>query len=94
MVVARPRDDTTPDASSLARAASSVLDQPSLLQEREREALVAWLSAWASHWPDSFAKHFGRPLGEVVASLVRPDDDPNRYLKLRRIALAHLADIL
>ncbi|GMV42393.1 MAG: hypothetical protein AMXMBFR64_41090 [Myxococcales bacterium] len=91
---ASPREPSIPDAASLAQAASSVLRHPGLLEEPEREALIAWLSAWASHWPSSFAVHFGRPLQEVVLPVVRPGDDPNRFLKLRRLALAHLAELL
>jgi len=57
------------------------------------EALLAWLRALRHHWPQRFDE-LG---GEAAACLIRAlevDADPNRTLKLRRIAIENLATLL
>ena len=56
--------------------------------------LLAWLRAWRHHWPARFAEVFGCLQPEILAGLQERLDDRNRYLKLRRIAIANLAHIL
>jgi len=56
--------------------------------------LLAWLSAWRHHWPARFAAVFGSMQPDFLAGLQARLDDENRYLKLRRIAIANLAHIL
>ena len=51
-----------------------------------RDALAAWLGALRSHWPTAYAG-----LMAEVATPSFDDVEPNRFLKLRRIALANLA---
>ena len=56
--------------------------------------LMAWLRAWRHHWSDRFERTFGAEGAEIITALAERLDDPNRYLKLRRIAIANLARIL
>lgn len=56
--------------------------------------LLAWLKAWRHHWPDSFDDALGPDGHAIVARLEAALDDPNRYLKLRRVAIENLAGIL
>ena len=56
--------------------------------------LLAWLRAWQHHWAPSFVSVFGSLDPEILAELHDRLDDENRYLKLRRIAIANLAHIL
>ena len=80
----RAHADDPLDLEVLSRALAQVLCAE--LQPRERDALVAWLGALRAHWPTTHSALTSRmppfEAGEV---------DPNRYLKLRRIALANLA---
>jgi hypothetical protein len=79
------------DAGSIATALSSVWDDAAGLRPHERECLGAWLSAFRHHWPDRFTAVLG-PLGDrVLEGCTAGDLDPNRYLKLRRIATENLA---
>jgi len=64
------------------------------LDEREREALAAWLFAWHHGWPSSFARSFGDEAASVEGWAARQFTDDNRYLKLRRIAMANLSSVL
>jgi hypothetical protein len=59
---------------------------------RVRDALAAYIGAWADHWPETFA----RVLDDEVSTWARlvANDDRDRYLKLRRIALENLATVL
>jgi hypothetical protein len=61
------------------------------LEVAERECLGAWLAAFRHHWPDQFAAVLGSD-GELALQRLQAHlDDPNRYLKLRRIAIENLA---
>jgi len=57
------------------------------------DALAAWLSAFKHHWPTAFAEMLGE-VGESTLNLLLPKVALNRYLKLRRIAIANLANLL
>jgi hypothetical protein len=56
--------------------------------------LMAWLSAWRHHWSDHFDRTFGAEGPVYIRELAQRLEDPNRYLKLRRIAIANLAKLL
>lgn len=58
------------------------------------EALGAYLLAWLHEWPVAFSEAFGTSTSEVIAWSQRHTPDRNRYLKLRRMAIANLAGIL
>ena len=60
---------------------------------REREILSAWLAAFHHHWPARFAAVFGAEADHALRSW-RSEVDPNRYLKLRRIAVENLSRVL
>jgi hypothetical protein len=83
-----------PGSRELARAALAVLQHPEHLAGREREALSAWVWAWLHGWPTSFAREFGMDQERVLAWAGATASDPNRYLKLRRIAMSRLAAVL
>lgn len=55
----------------------------------ERDALAAWLGALRRHWPTRYRSIAGE-LGSRLEELI-DGAEPDRYLKLRRIAAAHLA---
>jgi hypothetical protein len=56
--------------------------------------LLAWLRAWQHHWPTRFADVAGDESRALMAELQGRLDDENRYVKLRRIAIANLSRIL
>jgi len=58
------------------------------------EPLCAWLSAYQHHWPQSFDHHLGSEASTVLERLRAAITDPNRYLKLRRIAIENLSRAL
>lgn len=74
-----------PSAPEIRRALDEALEAG--LEGVERDAVVAWLGALRRHWPSLFA--------EVASSraraLLAAPRDGDRYLKLRRIALANLS---
>lgn len=63
------------------------------LDPTEADVLAAWLSAFRHHWPSAFAELLGE-VGEASLQMLLPKVAPNRYLKLRRIAIANLANLL
>jgi hypothetical protein len=64
------------------------------LDETQRECLLAWLQAFGHHWPHRYAVVLGGQGPEAVARLRASPFDPDRYLKLRRIAVQNLAATL
>lgn len=79
------------DTALVARALSDVGRDPGRLPPHELECLGAWLAAFRHHWPDRFDAILG-PVGARVLDHFRASEvDPNRYLKLRRIAAENLA---
>jgi hypothetical protein len=61
------------------------------LDESQRECLRAWLRGFRHHWPERFEAVLGAIGTRALIDLERFSYDQNRYLKLRRIALANLA---
>lgn len=59
---------------------------------READALAAFILAWRGHWPTSFARVLGDD--HIAQWAEEHRGDPGRYLKLRRIAIANLAQVL
>jgi hypothetical protein len=59
--------------------------------ESATDALWAWLRAFRQHWPKRFEETLGSTGDAALEALARRPCDPNRYLKLRRIALEQLA---
>lgn len=64
------------------------------LDAREAECLFAWLEAWQARWPSSYSRELGAIGERVRVQLGTRSHDPDRYLKLRRIAIANLAGAL
>jgi len=87
--LATARGDRTPSTAELSAAARAAIAQSPT--GREAEALAAFILAWSQHWPVSFAAACDDSMVEWAS---RNSLDPNRYLKLRRIALANLASVL
>ncbi len=54
------------------------------------EAVGAWLLGWHQHWPKDFHRTFGAEVSEVLDWAAAARRDADRFLKLRRIALANL----
>lgn len=80
--------------SSSELAAAVLAAIASAPRARDAEALAAYILAWHQHWPTSFAAELGRNAASVVDWAQQNASDPNRYLKLRRIALENLASVL
>jgi hypothetical protein len=86
-----PRRGLDPDA---VRGAVRDLALSPSLPSAKVAPLLAWLRAWRHHWPARFAAVLGDEGSALVADLQARLDDENRYLKLRRIAVANLSHIL
>ncbi len=64
------------------------------MDQTERECLLAWLRGFRQHWPEGFARIVGQVGDDTIARLAVTGFDPNRYLKLRRIAIENLSRML
>jgi hypothetical protein len=64
------------------------------LEPRQVEPLLAWLRGWRHHWRESFVTGVGADGERLIARLEARAPDPNRYLKLRRIAVENLSRVL
>lgn len=87
--LALPRSARPPSVELLGEAVRRAIGESPT--GRDAEALAAFLLAWRHHWPSSFAKTCD---DQIVSWAARHRGDPDRYLKLRRIALANLATVL
>jgi len=56
--------------------------------------LCAFILAWRRQWPRTFTRVFGSSAPSVIAWAEAAVTDANRYIKLSRIAMAHLAHVL
>ena len=91
---ARSRPAGPLDERRLRLAVEEVTDSLSSLEGRQVELLKAWLRGWRHHWPRAFSRILGE-VGERCDRLLDTTPvDPNRYLKLRRIAIENLSDLL
>ena len=87
--LATPRTERLPSIAELGAAVrAAVAQQPT---GREADALAAFVFAWRQHWPTSFEDACD---DTILDWAERNRRDPNRFLKLRRIALANLASVL
>ena len=66
----------------------------SMPTRRPRDALCAFVLAWWRQWPRTFTRAFGSDASPLIAWAEAAVTDPNRYIKLSRIAMAHLAHVL
>ena len=64
------------------------------VEPHQVEPLLAWLRGWRQHWPESFAASLGADGERLIARLEGRAPDPDRYLKLRRIAVENLSRVL
>lgn len=80
------------DDGAIRSAVSRVIEAE--LAQPEREALLAWLRGFRHHWADRFARVFGSEGDRWIAALEAAPFDPDRYLKLRRIAIENLANLI
>jgi len=87
------RRDPRAFSDGVAREALAAIDVPTIDPAR-REPLLAWLRGFRHHWRERWTAELGA-LGESkIAELERSPIDVNRYLKLRRIAIANLAQLI
>jgi len=82
------------DRDAALRAAVDLADRSRPVPDELREPVVAWLRAWQHHWPASFAEVLGDAGPAALSRLAGVELDRNRYLKLRRIAIANLSGVL
>jgi hypothetical protein len=80
-----------PDPAALREALRTVVGRNAPLSDRDREPLLAWLRGFRQHWPSAFASTLGDVGSDALDFLEDRPVDTNRYLKLRRIAIANLA---
>ncbi len=89
----RPQAHRIIEATEARTSVAEVVADRDLLSQRERELLLAWLSAWQHHWPSSFEHTLGSLGSSTITWLRAQPADPNRFLKLRRIAIENLSRI-
>lgn len=90
--IAAKKSGRIPTRAAIADAVNAIVEERP--GGREGEALCAFLLAWRHEWPRAFAEAFGER-AEALADWARSGlSDANRYLKLRRLAIANLADVL
>jgi hypothetical protein len=87
----RVRRSTFADAESVRHAVDQLA--ASDLDPFELDALAAWMAGFRQHWPSMFARVLG-DVGESVLRTLMPNVEANRYLKLRRLAIANLSQTL
>jgi hypothetical protein len=83
-----------PLAAGLRAAVARMTEDLDRLDPSCREPLLAWLKGWKHHWPEQFERNLGRDGERCLAKLETTPTDPNRYLKLRRIAVENLSRLL
>jgi hypothetical protein len=82
----------TPSVDEMSRAVHALI--ATAPTGRRRDALCAFVLAWKRQWPRTFTRAFGTTAPSLIAWADAAVTDPNRYLKLSRIAMAHLAGVL
>lgn len=87
-----PPAASPPSADEIAEAVRIAIAEAPV--GRTRDALTAFILAWRHRFPHTFARALGSHTAEVTAWAEASVDDPNHYLKLARIASAHLARCL
>lgn len=90
--LAAPRRRFATQPGVLADSAREVIEGS--MVEREAEALAAWLLAWRDHFPTSFHQCFDCDESSIVAWATGHATNPDRFIKLRRIAIENLSTIL
>lgn len=89
--LATERSGVRPTSSQLAAAIhAAIAEAPT---GRDAEALGALIVAWHAHWPSSFADELGPDAPSVIAWADAALHDPDRRLKLRRIAIENLSGL-
>lgn len=78
-----------PSAQVLCGALTAL--KPTDLTNAQADALHAWLEAFSHHWPAQFRQMLGDNGARWLLALRKRGTDANRFLKLRRIAIAELA---
>ena len=91
--LAGERTGPAPDADEMARCVRELVTSQSG-SAREREALAAFVLAWADQWPHTFARCFADDAASIVEWAEATATDANRRIKLRRIAIETLANVL
>jgi hypothetical protein len=86
------RDAEHPTELELAAAVEAAIT--GCPKGRPRDALSALVLAWRRQWPRTFSRAFGVRAAEVGRWAQANVTDPNRHLKLSRIAMANLATVL
>jgi len=88
---AKPSGPLDADLRAVVARMTEDLDR---LDPSRREPLLAWLKAWKHHWPEQFERTLGWVGERCLTKLETTPTDPNRYLKLRRIAVENLSRLL
>ncbi len=87
------RRDPSAFSDEAARAVLSAIAVEKIETSR-REPLLAWLRGYRHHWPDRWATEMSSIGDTKIDELERLPIDTGRYLKLRRIAIANLAQLI
>lgn len=91
--IAGERSGPMPSADEMARCVLEIVASRGG-SAREREALAAFVIAWADQWPHTFARCFAGEASTLVQWAEATATDPERRIKLRRIAIESLASVL
>lgn len=85
-----------PTEDVIARAIHALVLSPGApeLTGRESEAVGAFLLAWSDHFRRSYETSFGADASRLSAWAESVTVDANRRIKLRRIALESLANVI
>ena len=84
--------ETPPKIEELAQAVrATIASNPT---GRPRDALSAFVLAWWRQWPRTFTRTFGDDAPSMVEWADAAVTDQGSYIKLSRIATAHLANVL
>ena len=87
----RPVPSAPPNVDALRAALGALVPGVEALDDRRRDALLAWLRALQHHFPTRFEDLLGTEGTTTVSRLQKVAGDENRYLKLRRIAVENLS---
>jgi len=90
-VVREPGDISLSEVRETIRR---LAEAPELPAPEVHEPLLAWLAGFRHHWRETWKSEIG-PCGDrLLERLAAEHHDANRYLELRRIAIATLSQIV
>jgi len=90
----RTHDELAFSMEGARRSLEAIEEDLEQLDPALREPLMAWLCGFRQHWNSSWTRGIGAVGDRLIEELDRLPLDPNRYLKLRRIAIENLSTLI